>query len=202
VDNNKNHLLIYLQSTLLVLVILCATSIEAIYLQSYSLIPLLIVLILQAIFSKIYLSKSKNSDYPFLLWILCACLIPFSKFYGDYSGELYFLVMNCLAGIGVGRLFASYCRAMAGSFLELEEPHLASESRVLARALELLPLAFVLILIYLLMSLQNGLQGLILVGDLTLVAKFPIIMLIGSIFPIILIVRALIIIYRREESND
>ena len=91
---------------------------------------------------------------------------------------------------------------MAESFSSLDEEHLASESRVLAKALEMIPAAFVLILIYLLMSLQNGLNGLLLVGDLTLVAKFPIIMLIGAIFPIILIVRALKIIYRREESND
>ncbi|MDD7985865.1 hypothetical protein PQO01_13010 [Lentisphaera marina] len=201
-DNNKNHLVIYLQSTLIVLVILCATSIEAIYFNSYSMYILLTVFLLQAISSKIYLSHNKESGYPFLLWLGCAFLIPFSKFYSDYSGDLYFLVMNCLAGIGIGRLLATFCRGMAENFSSLNEDHLASESRVLAKALEMIPAAFVLILIYLLMSLQNGLNGLLLVGDLTLVAKFPIIMLIGAIFPIILIVRALKIIYRREQSND
>ena len=201
-DKHKNHLVSYLQSTLLVFVVLCVSSVEAIYLGIYSLIAVVLVLLVQAAFSQLYLSKNEESQYPLLLWIFCACLIPFSKFYSDYSSDTYFLIMNCIAGVGVGRLLACFCRGLGKSFESLDEQHLASESIIFARALELLPVAFVVILFYLLMSLQNGINGLVLVGDLTLVAKFPIIMLIGSVFPMILIMRALTIIHRREKSND
>jgi len=202
VDKHKNHLVSYLQSTLLVFVILCVSSVEAIYLGFYSLIAVVLVLIVQAVFSQIYLSKNEESQYPLLLWVLCASLIPFSRFYSDYSSDTYFLIMNCIAGVCVGRLLACFCRGLAKSFEDLDEQHLVSESIVFARALELLPMAFVVILFYLLMSLQNGINGLVLVGDLTLVAKFPIIMLIGSVFPMILIMKALTIIHKRERSND
>ncbi|EDM28919.1 hypothetical protein LNTAR_13922 [Lentisphaera araneosa HTCC2155] len=201
-DKHKNHLVSYLQSTLLVFVILCVSSVEAIYLGVYSLIAVVLVLLIQAAFSRIYLSKNEESQYPLLLWVFCACLIPFSKFYSDYSSDTYFLIMNCIAGVAVGRLLACFCRGLADSFESLDEQNLVGESIIFARALELLPMAFVVILFYLLMSLQNGINGLVLVGDLTLVSKFPIIMLIGSVFPMILIMKALTIIHKRERSND
>ncbi|WDE96732.1 hypothetical protein PQO03_01985 [Lentisphaera profundi] len=146
--------------------------------------------------------KTQSADFPFYLWILCGCLIPFSKFYSEYADDVYFLVMNCLASICVGKLLSGICEGMAKHFESVDELALANEAKIISKALVFLPVTFVIVLAYLLMSLQSGLNGLLLVGDLTLVTKFPVIMMIGAVFPIILICRALKIIDKREKKND
>ena len=108
--------------------------------------------------------------------------------------------MSSLCGIAVGFCFSRFCEFLKTVFLENDQFQLASEAKVVGRCLVALPVVFIGIMIYLIISVRGGVSALMSIGDLVLVKYFPLVMMIGAAFPAILIVRALMIFYRREEK--
>ena len=185
---------------MLVLLFLTVVSIEVITTKNFSLYAMLIILIGQYLFSR-NLRVAGESKVPDLPWALLILTVPFTVFYDAYNTDTYFLFMSTLGGVIVGYCLSSFCLWLSLIFTENEQDYLAGEAKMIGRCLLVLPIAFILIMIYLIVSVRGGMSTLLSVGDLVLIKRFPVIMMIGSIFPAILVARALMIFYRREEND-
>ena len=199
-DKYKNHLQSYLQISLLVLLFLSAVAIEVICVKSFSIYTLLLILAGQFFFSRSYNSKAEL-EAPDRSWLLLALTIPFAVFYDSYSSDGYFLIMSVISGIVVGYSLSAFCVWLAKIFTVSGDEYLAGEAKMVGRCLLGLPLFFIGIIIYLIISVRGGLHTLLSIGDLVLVKRFPLIMMIGAIFPAILVGRALMVFYRRKDND-
>ena len=177
-----------------------AVAIEVVVVKSFSIYSLMIIILGQFFFSK-YVNAKTELEITYKPWALLSLTLPFSVFYDSFTLDNYFLVMNTISGFLVGFTLSSFCFSLSRIFSYHENEYLATEAKMIGKCLFGLPLVFIIIMIYLVISVRGGMQAILSIGDLVLVNVFPLIMMIGSVFPAILVGRALKIFYRRNQND-
>ncbi len=201
-DAEKSQLSSYLKSSLVSFVFFVVLAIETIYLKSFSLVMMEAVLLILVLSSWFFQKKTVRFRAPICEWLIFALLVPFSEFYQAYADDWYYLIMNFIGGIAVCYALFSYCLFLQRVYVDLENETLAKESRYTAYGLMFVPILFLCAVVVLSLGMNQGYRGIMMMGYMTMVGWFSVVMMICAVFPAILTMRAILLIDKGISEND